>query len=163
MVSVVLEEVPAPALDAKLEGWAGRIAFMAGAFGGIVADFHEMEGRRFRAEGPGWAPLAPSTVTERTRAGYGGAHPILRRTDLLANSLNRTGAEGAVVRVEPDELFVGTNDPKARFHQEGSSRLPQRLVVQVDEPDRARWMGLLADWIAGRPVKWSTGAGPSGL
>ena len=165
MVTVVVEPVPSPALDAKIAGWAERIGTLAGAFGGIVADFHATETRRFAEEGPGWQQLAPRTVAERARQGYGGEHMILHRTGLLEGSLSSAGP-GSVQRVSPDELFVGTDVPYAHWHQTGGSkpgRPPQRVLVSLDEAAKARWMGMLAAWIGGLDVHVTIPGGPGGI
>lgn len=164
MVTVTVEQVPSDALDAKLAGWAERFLTVSAAFGAIVEDFRGMEKRRFNAEGPGWQPLAATTVAQRERLGYGGPHPILRRTGLLSDSL--TGqADHSVVRATPTELFVGTDVPYAHWHQNGGTtdgRPPQRVIVHVDEADKARWMAILGRWVAGDLVM-SSDAGPGGM
>lgn len=114
----------------------------------IVADFHHIEKRRFAKEGPGWAPLAATTAAERSRLGIGGTNPILDRTGAsyrgrtggqLKRSLTETGAKGSVVRMGVDNMFVGTTDPVADFHQYGTKRMPQRKVVDFTEADAERW------------------------
>ena len=162
MTTLVIEPVESPGLDAKLEGWAERIAAVGGVFDAIRADFHAVEARRFADEGPGWAPLAPSTVLERQRLGYGGEHPILHRTGLLSGSLTSDGP-GSVTRVDPDVLFIGTDVPYAHWHQTGGTkpgRPPKRVLVDVDGPTRARWVALVASWIGGTDITVTVPGGP---
>ena len=85
-----------------------------------------------------WAPLKggdtvppTSTVRDRIRKGYGGAHPILERTSQLRQSLTQRGTPGNIFDVRPMGLTVGTATPYARFHQFGTSKMPARLIVGV--------------------------------
>lgn len=97
----------------------------------LLADFAQ----NFAQEGglfgriSAWAPLAPGTVRERVRLGYGGAHPILYRTGQLAQSTSQRGTPGNIFDVQPMRLTVGTATPYAQFHQQGTSRMPARRII----------------------------------
>lgn len=76
----------------------------------------------FDAEGPGWAPLAPSTLAGR-RGGGAGAK-ILQDTGVLVNSVS--GDSG------PDFAEAGSAVPYGAFHVTGTRRMPARDWLAVD-------------------------------
>lgn len=169
-MSVDVEVIPlgTQSLDEVLAGWERRAATISLAYAAIATDFRAIEARRFRAEGPGWEPLAPSTVRERERKGYGGAHPILRRTGALQDSFTNPAAPHAVFRVEPEGFFVGSSDPVAHFHQTGGSvegRPPRRALVELSTADEVRWVAILGRYLAHGEVGdviVSSSSGPGG-
>ncbi len=67
-----------------------------------------------------WPPLAPSTQADRTRQGYAADEPLLRRGD-FKDSIERT--------VKGEEGFVGTNDPRGRWFEFGTKKMPPRPVL----------------------------------
>jgi phage gpG-like protein len=108
------------------------------AFPLIAADFRAASAHRFEVEGPGWSPLAASTVRRKTRKRMPQPSRILFGWGNLAESMAGRGQD-AVTHVTVDVLFVGTKVPYAHFHQEGGGRLPRRPIVDVTEADVARW------------------------
>lgn len=137
--------------DRRLLRFQDHAADMTVPLTALAADFHDLETRQFASEGGsgsgGWAPLAPATVRDRIRHGFPGDHPILHRTGALEASLTDPHAAGAVERVAPDSLFVGTNVSYARFHQTGTRRMPRRRPVEFTERDRRRWVKVLQRYI----------------
>lgn len=89
-------------------------------------------------EAPGgrpWPPLAPSTVRNRTKGKNAGSPRILRDTATLARSFS-----GIVTVVgSSGVLEVGTNDPKAKYHQDASegaparTKIPERMMIGFDD------------------------------
>lgn len=83
----------------------------------------------------GWAPLAPRTVAERVRLGYGGRHPIQVRTGALrAHVLGTkpevtTGGGGVTLRIAP-----GKGMRKYAWLAKGTRTIPPRPMV-VLKPD----------------------------
>ena len=51
------------ALQDLLSGMADRASDWTPAFGAIIESFHSIESRRFAGNGPGWLPLAESTIS----------------------------------------------------------------------------------------------------
>lgn len=100
--------------------------------------FEASERRQFDSEGAygsgGWALLAPITI-QRKRA-LGLDNGILRATGQMADTLTDGKAAGAIRDVTPTRAVFGTEDPKAIFHQMGTSRMPRRRPVQLPERDR---------------------------
>ena len=73
--------------------------------------------RIFRSNGRGtWRP------TQRSNA-------ILRDTRALFRSYTQRGSPGNISQVRPNRFTWGSNLPYARFHEEGTRRLPARPVV----------------------------------
>jgi hypothetical protein len=70
----------------------------------------------FVAEGPGWAPLAPSTVAER-----GSAHPILRRSGAYQASW--------VTATTDDSVMLGSDDWRVPLLNDGAGTAPARPLV----------------------------------
>lgn len=94
-----------------------------------------------------WPALAPRTVAERRRLGYGGAHPILVRTGALRQHVLRTPAQtrrvgsGAELRIAPSPSVNGV--PKYRVLARGGrtpsgGRIPPRPMVVIDAQGAVR-------------------------
>lgn len=167
--SVLVEPVE-DTFTPMLEWIEGRLVDIAPAYDALYATFRKIEARRFSAEGPGWAPLAESTVAQR-----GSSHPILvapddkggRRSGQLRRSLTTKGARGAVVEPLPDGLFMGTEDPLAEVHHKGTNRagrdhntkIPARPLVDLNEADAALFAGVLSEYFYGFKLSGALGAG----
>lgn len=91
----------------------------------------------FQREGPGWTPLARSTVLERERLGYPGEHPILVREGILKSSLAEKDARGNIYEVERNFMRVGSvlevgGWNLAMIHQFGTARIPARPIIGLE-------------------------------
>lgn len=90
-----------------------------------------------------WAALAPRTVAERTRLGFGGTGPILTRTGALRRHVMaappRVTRAGRTVelRVRPGRTVARTGAPYDALAQ-GTSRMPARPMVVVRQDDANR-------------------------
>lgn len=80
-----------------------------------------------------WQQLAPSTVREHARIGDDLPH-VLHMFGPLELSLRR-GEVNHVLDESGDSVIEGTEDPKARFHQDGGPRLPQRQILVVPDSE----------------------------
>jgi len=94
----------------------------------IVADCIETNFRSESSAGEAWQPLAPRTVEDRERKGYGGAHEDRVRDNVLRNTASahrvatRDGAE-----VGPDGCEY------AGAQADGTYRIPARdFLAQTD-------------------------------
>jgi hypothetical protein len=108
----------------------------------IRDDFSAAIGRRFADEGPGWAPLAPSTVVEKARAGYGGQGTLVRTGDMLRDLTNPDGeidADSLTLWPESDTPFI--------YHEYGTRRMPARPPVVIEDGDVDRWVGIVDDFL----------------
>lgn len=108
----------------------GEVAKIAGAIRQGFADNFTSESS---GQGP-WAALAPATVAERIAQGYGGDHPILRRTGSLRASFVQPGGD----HIERFTgmgggwlLEVGSQHENAAFHEHGTRRMPARPVTPL--------------------------------
>lgn len=79
-----------------------------------------------------WPPLAESTRAAKRRKGTLGKG-ILRDDDDLFVSL-KPGAPGNILRVVRDGVEAGSSDPKLKYHQRGTARMPKREVLVA--PDK---------------------------
>lgn len=103
----------------------------------------------FTRQGSGngaWRPLAPATVADRRRQGYAGNRPILvRRGDLRRSFVERGGDNYERIWQSPVGLTIesGSDDPRAIFHERGTSRMPAREVVPLDDAQEAAIVRLI--------------------
>jgi phage gpG-like protein len=81
----------------------------------------------------GWPELAESTLKAKAKKGQ---QPwIERATEDLFNSLTQETSD-SIADVHQDWLKYGTSIPYAIFQQTGTSRMPQRRLVQLTEIER---------------------------
>lgn len=160
LFTVVVEPIE-DTFTPMLEWIEGRLVHIAPAYDALYTTFRKIEQKRFDAEGPGWAPLAESTVVKR-----GSSHPILNETGNMRRSLTTKGAPNAVVEPLPDGLFMGTKDPLAAVHQKGTdkagrdhtTKIPARPVVDLDEGDAVLFAEVLSVYFYGFHLTGSLGA-----
>ena len=95
--------------------------------------------RNFEAQGrpSPWAKLKPETIKDRLRKGYS-AGPILVRSKLLKNSLTQAGALGSLFKATPKTLQYGSSIKYFKVHQDGTSKIPKRVMVIIQKQDRAQ-------------------------
>lgn len=74
-----------------------------------------------------WAPLAESTVKARERKGETPLD-ILRITGSIESSLERDNPNH-VLETTDNSVIEGTAHRLARFHQDGTSRIPARPII----------------------------------
>lgn len=111
---------------------------------GVLSVIREQFSRNFKTETgrTKWAGLAPSTVQDRMRRGYGGRHPILVRTGALRTHVLKTPAKttttarGAELRIAPSPSVGGVR--KYRMLAKGGTtptggRVPGRPMVVIDK------------------------------
>jgi phage gpG-like protein len=103
-------------MEAAAENLAEPMAVIAEALVGRVND-------KFETGGPGWAPLADSTLAKRRKAGKG------------AQLLKDSGRMAASVRPDSGSDFAeaATDDAKAVFHvsDEPREKIPKRDFMDV--------------------------------
>lgn len=134
-IDISFQVVGGPEVKRSLATFGAQVTDLSDAWEQVGEDLLGDFADNFATEGGGfggwssWAPLAASTVADRERHGYGGEHPILVRTGELMASTTVRGAPGNVFEVGPNSLTVGTNDPKAVFHQFGTRKMPARVIV----------------------------------
>ena len=77
----------------------------------------------YSERGGDWAEHAPSTQKKRGRGA-----PILVENGDLRASLERDGVNH-LLEIEHDTIREGSTDPKAIYHQHGTSRMPERAIL----------------------------------
>lgn len=100
----------------------------------------------FDSQGRGeWAPLSPRYA--RWKEAHFPGRPTLVLTGALRRSVLNSGAPNNIERFFGDRAEWGTRDPKANWHQKGTSRMPARRVIVVDPNLRRDIAGVFADYI----------------
>jgi len=129
-----------------------RLREPAPALLGPVADYvrEVVLHRQFATEGYAtpWAPLAEATINHRP------AFEAALAGGPLEASLTERGAPGAYAEMRDGRtVAIGTDDPVAPYHQTGTYRMPQRLLVPDSIPDEdQRYIAdIVAGWLAGPP------------
>jgi hypothetical protein len=85
----------------------------------------DIEQRQFDTQGDGqWPPLADSTVLEKERLGFP-ADPLVRSGDLKDSLVNPDQA----MRTGLMHAEWASDIPYAGYHQDGTSKMPQRQVI----------------------------------
>jgi phage gpG-like protein len=118
------------------------IARQAGSFGRRLRNLEPLWDRfsnvlpdifreHFESHGEGkWPPLAASTLKQK-----GGIGDILIETGSMFDSLV---SPGSGVDKGPMQMSWGTEADYAQYHQEGTSKMPQRQVIPDPFPVEAR-------------------------
>ena len=107
------------------------------------------------AERRPWAALAPATIAERLRLGFGPG-PILRRTGALRRHVLQTPARitrtGSTIelRIKPGNSVGGV--PKYGPLAMGTSRMPGRPMVVLTPPEVARVVGVISRALRTRAI-----------
>jgi phage gpG-like protein len=106
-------------------------------------EFYAIEEQQFGSEGSHgasgrWAPLSLAYGKFKAIAFPG--QPILKATTSLYESMTNPDAPDAIFRMEPNELTIGTKDPKALGHQRGVAKrnLPARPIISLTNDDKRR-------------------------
>jgi HK97 gp10 family phage protein len=82
---------------------------------------HEHDGGPGQAAGaPSWPELKPSTIADKERKGYAVPDPLLR-TGQLRDSIDSL--------VEGLTMSLGSHDKRARWFEEGTSKMPPRPFI----------------------------------
>jgi phage gpG-like protein len=78
----------------------------------------------------GWAPLAASTLRRKK------GPQILIESGALKASLVSSFDADAIRTIGPDSAAYGTKVSYAQYHHRGTSRMPRRPLLALDEPTR---------------------------
>lgn len=148
-------------IDRMLQGIEERARDLTPMWPAVYDAFHAILTKAFDTEGAStdagkWAPLAPRTIKQRVRQGFG-AGPILQRTEALKRAL--TLGVGAYARMTPDRfqvLLAREPESVASFgaHQRGvpSRKLPRRAMVSLTGDDRNALVFPIRLYLTGRDL-----------
>lgn len=103
-----------------------------------------IETTQFNSQGAfsgGWAPLAPSTLAGKRRAGLDPR--ILHATLRLRKSLTNSTSSDHVYKVTADGMELGSKVPYGRYHQSGTVNMPQRRPVQFTAEHKREMVKML--------------------
>jgi len=127
--------------EIELDRMLTRLISISGDFSATLEEagqeFRDIEKARFQAEGYGWAPLSPAYARRKERE-YPGK-TILRRTDRLYLGMTVKGASDNVSIVTATEGTFGVSGLaglRGSYHQTGTSRMPQRTVIEFSEEEK---------------------------
>jgi len=129
-------------LSRYLDILADSINDFAPMFDKMADDFRDTMEGMFNSGGAfdgnsQWAPLAPSYRV--WKAHHFPGRNILTLTGALKRSLTSTGGSH-VEQITRTSMKIGTRDQKAIFHQRGTSKLPQRKIVNMSNAMKLRWV-----------------------
>ena len=126
--------------------------------------FYAQEKRQFQTEGDEggdhWKELSP-VYADWKEAHFPGK-PILQRTgDLYASLTSRTDPN-AVCREERKTLTLGSRIPYAIYHQRGTSKMPARPEIQLNEGFKREAMHHMQTYLVQMATQcgFRTGMGP---
>ncbi|RIJ76611.1 hypothetical protein D1871_11095 [Nakamurella silvestris] len=119
-------------IDRTLLRFVERLESAQPAFERIGDQFAQAEMANFLTQGGGWAPLSPGYAAYKAARFPG--RPILVRTGEMRDSL--THRPFGIDTVGDTRAEFGTADPKAKYHQHGTSKMPARPPVKVSEGNR---------------------------
>jgi phage gpG-like protein len=108
----------------------------------ISDDFRKTQSAVFRSQGSyegrsGWVALSPNYRLQKAKI-YGGK-PILTASGALKTSFTRKGGNH-ISQISNDRMILGSNDPKAGFHQNGTSKMPARPPLTASNTTNRRWV-----------------------
>lgn len=102
--------------------------------------------RRFERRGPGWPPLAASTVERKAQQSLDPR--ILRATGELYKSLTEPSLRSEANRATPRALGYGTTVPYAGYAHRGTRDEPQRKLIDLAAGDMRKIVSIIGGYIA---------------
>lgn len=135
--------------DSRLKGLDLGSRDLTLGFYSVQGELQRQEAEQFASEGAygsgGWPPLSEDyrLWKERKRPGV----PILQFDGDLYRSLTQDSAPGAIREITPLSLTFGTSIPYAKYHQEGTPRMPARPPLILLSHVRGRATRILRETI----------------
>lgn len=154
LVRLIIETLGEKQIEREFMEHRGRAMNPLPVFEILAARFLMVEREQFITEGMtgsgGWRPLSPGYLAEKIRGGYDPR--ILHRTLRMMHSLTQADAPGAIRRITPEFMELGTdvtNDKGKsypRAHQQGRG-VPKRKPIDFTEMERRRWVKTVQAYI----------------
>lgn len=138
-ISLRFEEGTIRRLQEALHDREQRARHVTPALEQIADDFLVIQRRRFSG-GAQWKPLSAEWAIRKAASG----RPV---TPLaggnLERSLTRKGAQFSIRRINNGgAITLGTSDPVAHLHRDGTKKLPRRPPVSLSRNDEKRWVSI---------------------
>lgn len=119
----------------RLLRFGERAINAAPAFEFIATELMRIEREQFDTEGQrssgGWAPLAESTLAQKT------GPSILVESGELKASLTERGHPSQRLIISDTFMVFGSEVDYAAYHQRGTAHMPRRRPLELTEHDRA--------------------------
>jgi phage gpG-like protein len=122
-LAIRFEQSGAAAVEHELLAFERRLAEPRPALAAVAERMRLLERERFDRQGPGWAPLAESTLASKSAAGLDPR--ILHATLALRKSLTEHGGDNVEV-ITDQGLTFGSSVAYGAFHRSGTSVMPAR-------------------------------------
>lgn len=103
-----------------------------------AADIQKQFDTNSDPEGRPWAPLSPKTIALKKQ----NRDKILTHYGPMRKSIK--------VEVVQEGLRLTAGVPYAKFHQSGTRRMPQRVILAITEKDKVRLGRFIKQHVAGR-------------
>ena len=121
-----------------------RIGDLTPVWPRVAQIFYERERQLFDSQGEGnWVQL--SARYGRWKQKHFPGYPLLQRTTEMAVSLTNRSSPFSVLDMRPKNFAVGTSVPYAQFHQTGTSRMPARPPIIIDDGTIQRMLDVVTD------------------
>lgn len=118
-------------LRRKIHAMKERAGNLIPAWDVLIDWFADQERLQFGQRGARWRTLWPEltegTIKDKRELGYSG-DILIRETDLLRSLTDRPLS---IERLSAREATAGTRVPYARFHQDGTKRMPRRVLISA--------------------------------
>lgn len=134
----------------RLMNVAHDVDDMRPGFDDVHDIFLRIQRQQFRGQGRfsgKWAPLAPSTIAAKASAGLD--LRILHATERLRKSLTNKTSADHIYETTKTKMTLGSKVPHGKFHQSGTSRMPQRRPVQFTDAHKREMVKALQRRIMG--------------
>lgn len=128
-----------------LENIGVAAADMRPAWDRLEERFSGYEEDWFAGEGNGTWPELSHRYAEWKAKHYPGAGILVAEGDLKGSLL-----DVEISNKDEHSFEFGTEDPKARYHQDGGGNLPQRKVIDVSDDELDEWTELIMDHLLDR-------------
>jgi phage gpG-like protein len=131
-------------VDETLQQMIDRSQDMSGAWDDVIEIYIRGETDWFESQGEGsWPPLSHSY--EEWKSKHYGGEPMLVRTGRMRSTV----IPPSVINAGTDYIELGTDDPIAALHQEGTGRLPRRKVISLTDDEKAQIMEIFRKHLMG--------------
>lgn len=120
-------------LEPPLTGWGNK----------LVAQTEDQFNTQTDPDGDKWADLAPSTLLSKVRGGYPAS--ILTRKGEMRKSFR--------IKVSAMQLELLSDSPYLKYHQRGTSRMPQRVILGITPERKNEGAGIVRAYLKGKAKK----------